>query len=75
MVARRLRLMPFPPLYNDSGRPGHYLSPDATLAKYAANKYDERDAAALPSAIAIKAYEQETKDAPVSAIKFVLRDV
>ena len=69
------RLMPFPPLYNDPARPGHYLNPEEALAKYAANKYSERDAAALPSAIALKAYEKETKDAPVSAITFVLRDV
>jgi len=30
-------LRPFPPVYKDPARPGHYLSPELTLAKYAEN--------------------------------------
>ena len=59
------RLMPYPPVYRDAARPGHYLNPEETLTKYAANKYSERDAAELPSVIALRTFEKETKDAPL----------
>ena len=59
------RLMPFPPVYRDPGRPGHYLGPQETLAKYAEKKFSRTDGIEYPSITAAAAFEKETKEAPL----------
>jgi hypothetical protein len=57
--------MPFPPVYRDPGRPGHYLGPQETLAKYAEKKFSRTDGIEYPSITAAAAFEKETKEAPL----------
>ena len=59
------RLMPFPPVYRDPGRPGHYLGPHQTLTKYAEKKFSRTDGIEYPSITAAAAFEKETKEAPL----------